>query len=113
MICLHTVKWLQVLLFNTNYSIQHYSFVRIQLNSPEYCYISLKIQLNISQVLPLQVRVDLGARAIKRYSIFPKTPRLEPHHQDLCRGVRLLCCGVEESYPSAEMQSVNSIAPAD
>ena len=26
-ICLRAMKWLQVLLFNTNYSIQHYSFV--------------------------------------------------------------------------------------
>ena len=26
-ICLHTVKWLQVLLLNTNDSIQHYSLI--------------------------------------------------------------------------------------
>ena len=26
-ICLYTVKWLQVLLFNTNFSIQYYSFI--------------------------------------------------------------------------------------
>ena len=34
------------------------------------------------QVLPLQVRVDLGAMAMKGYSSFPKAPELlEPHHQ--------------------------------
>ena len=36
--CLCTVKSFQVLLFNTNYSIQHYSFVCTQLNSSKYCY---------------------------------------------------------------------------
>ena len=34
--CLHIVKWSQVLLFNTNYSIQHYPFVCTQLNSSKY-----------------------------------------------------------------------------
>ena len=38
-ICLCTVKWLQVLLFNTNYYIQHYPFICTQLNSSKYCYI--------------------------------------------------------------------------
>ena len=28
LICLHTVKWFQVLLFNTNDSIHHYSFAQ-------------------------------------------------------------------------------------
>ena len=32
------------------------------------------------QVLPLQVRVNLGVMAIKEYFIFPKAPGLEPHH---------------------------------
>ena len=31
--------------------------------------------------LPLWVRGDLGAIGIKRYSTFPKSPRLEPYHQ--------------------------------
>ena len=35
-IFLQTVEWLQVLLFNTNYSVQHYSFVFKQLNSSKY-----------------------------------------------------------------------------
>ena len=46
-ICFHSVKWLQVLLFNTYYSIQRYSFVYTQLNSSKYFYVSLTIQLNI------------------------------------------------------------------
>ena len=34
------------------------------------------------QVLPLQVRVDLGTMAMKEYFAFPKAPALlEPHHQ--------------------------------
>ena len=32
------------------------------------------------QELPLQVRVDLGVIAMKRYSIFPKASGLEPQH---------------------------------
>ena len=45
-ICLHTVKWFQVLLANTNNSIQHFSFVCTQLNGFKYCYI-IEIQFNI------------------------------------------------------------------
>ena len=55
-------------------------------------------------MLPLQVRVGLGAMAMKEYSIFPKAPGLEPHHQIVVGG---------EFYPSAEMQSVYSTVPAD
>ena len=33
-------------------------------------------------MLPLWARLDLGAMAMKGYSIFPKAPALlEPHHQ--------------------------------
>ena len=32
-------KWFQVLLVNTNDSIQHYSFVCMQLNGSMYCYV--------------------------------------------------------------------------
>ena len=44
------MKWLQVLLFNTNIPIQHYSFIRTLLNAFKYCYVSLTIQLNISHL---------------------------------------------------------------
>ena len=33
------MKWLRKLLFNTNYSIQNYSFICIQSNSSKYCYL--------------------------------------------------------------------------
>ena len=33
------------------------------------------------QVLPLRIKVDLGATAMKVYSPFPKAPGLKPHHQ--------------------------------
>ena len=37
------------------------------------------------QMLSLQVRVDLGAMALKVYSIIPQTPELETdHHMVLC-----------------------------
>ena len=36
------------------------------------------------QVLPLQVRVDLGARVMKRYSVFPKAPALLERHHQIC-----------------------------
>ena len=46
----HTVKKFQVLLFNTNDSIQHYTFICTLLNGSKYCYVSLTIQLEISHL---------------------------------------------------------------
>ena len=43
----HTVKWFQVLLFNTNYSIQYYSFICTQVHSFKYFYLAITIQFNI------------------------------------------------------------------
>ena len=58
-------------------------------------------------MLPLRVRVTLGAMAIKRYSAFTKAPVIT---------IRLLSVIPEHSFgesnPSAEMQSVYSAAPA-
>ena len=90
-----TFKEFQVLLCITYYSIKQ-SFVYTQLNDQTVLF--LIIQFNAShffkyqtvlfdlligpfQMLPLWLRVDLGAIAIKRYSIFLKAPGLEPHHQ--------------------------------
>ena len=42
-------KWLQILLFSTNYSRHHYSFLCTLLNSSKYFHVSLTIQLSISQ----------------------------------------------------------------
>ena len=46
-ICLHTVKSFQVLLFNTNDSIKHLSFVYTQLNDQTILFQT--IQFSISQ----------------------------------------------------------------
>ena len=67
-------------------------------------------QIRPYQMLPLRVKMDLGAMAMKGYSIFPKCPRLLPHYQIVLCHIRTL---VEGSYPSAGMQSVYSKAPAD
>ena len=56
------------------------------------------------QVLPPRIRVDLAVMGIKRYSTFPKTSALEPHHQMQFSVItKTLVLGV--SYSSAEMQS--------
>ena len=63
-------------------------------------------------MLPLRAKVDLEAMTMTGYSAFPKTPALlEPHHE-------IVSCDIQDtswrgSYPSAEMQSVYSRAPAD
>ena len=44
--CLNTVEWFQVLLPNTNHSINHYLFVCTQLNGSKYCHVILIIQFN-------------------------------------------------------------------
>ena len=41
-------------------------------------------QIGPYQVPPRRARVDMGAMAMKRCSVFPKAPALlEPHHQTL------------------------------
>ena len=44
------VKWFQVLLFNTNNSVQHYSFVYRQLNNSKYGYVIVIIVFNINYI---------------------------------------------------------------
>ena len=61
---LHAVKWLQVLLFNTNNSIQHYSFVCTQLNGNNYYNVSFKVQFNISHLFPQSSLVNSFIRTI-------------------------------------------------
>ena len=45
----------EVLLFNTNYSIQYKSFICTQLNCSKYCYVLLTIQLNIRSFVDIQL----------------------------------------------------------
>ena len=35
------------------------------------------------QILPPRVRVNLGVKAMKGYSIFPRPSELEPHHHHI------------------------------
>ena len=80
-ICLHTLKWFQVLLSNTN------SFICTQLNGFKYCYLTLIIQSNNSSIDGnLTGITTLGERETvsnvnERILHIPKTLRLEPHHQ--------------------------------
>ena len=60
-------------------------------------------------VLPLRARLELGTMAMKRYSTFPKAPALlKLHHQIVLCPTRN---SLEESYPSAKIQSMYSAAP--
>ena len=63
-------------------------------------------------MLRLQARVDLGVMAIKEYSTFPKVPALLKFSPSDCL-VSYPEHSLGDSYPSAEMQSVYSAAPAD
>ena len=55
---------------------------------------------------------NLGVIAMKGYSALPKPPALlEPHHQTVECHIQGTRSGV--SYPSAEVESVYSTAPAD
>ena len=138
-ILLYTVKYFQVFLSKMNISIYYLSFVYTQLNDSEYYYISLTTQLffytqlndptvlfltiqfrishlfadrfKLYQVLHLQTRVDLGAMAKKRYSIFPRAP-LTGSLQSDCLMSYLEHSSVE-FYSLAEMQLVYFTAPAD
>ena len=53
--------------------IKHFYFKQFSLS---------QAQIGPYQVLPFQVKVDLGAMVMKGYSAFPKAPALfEPVHQ--------------------------------
>ena len=56
--------------------------------------------LGANQILPLRLRVDRGAMAMKRYYAFPKAPALlEPPHQIVYFHIK------GGPYPSEEMES--------
>ena len=118
-----------MLLYITNNSIKHQSFVYTQLNdqtvlfqtiqfSMSFIYTQFKykttlfdLQIEPNQVLPLQARVDLGAMAIKGYRQSPSITGASPSDCLVSYpGHSLVGWG---SFPSAEMKSVYSIAPAD
>ena len=72
-----TVKSYQVLIcISYNSIIQLFIFK--QFNDQTVLFDS---EIEPNQMLPFQVRVDLGAMARKGLSTFPKAPGLEPHYQ--------------------------------
>ena len=112
----------------TSNSIKHQTFIYTQLNYQTVLFLTFRFSishlfahsLNVEQfylthrydpyqILPLWVRVDMRAMKLKGYSAFSKALRQEPHHQVSYPGHLLRWV----SYPSAEMQSVYSTAPAD
>ena len=69
-------------------------------------YFCLTYKENSNKFLPLHVRVDLGVREIKGYSVFPQTPGLEADYE-------MVYCHISDTYPSAEIQSTYSTAPME
>ena len=118
---MQTVKWLQVLLFNINNSIQHYSFICTQSNGSKYSKVSWTIQLNISHLFSRSLNVMC---AIDRTLSGATTPgsndNEEVFHIPRNRASQSDCLvsyprhSLEVgSYSSARMQSVYSTGPAD
>ena len=62
-------------------------------------------------MLLLRTRVDLGVMAIEEYSAFSKVPTLLENYCQIFASYPGYSLG--ESYPSAEMQSEYSTAPAN
>ena len=129
-ICLRTVKWFQEMLGVINNSIKYQSFVYSQLKDKTVLFQT--IQFSIShlfalfkfqtvlfdlligpyQLLPLQIRVDLGEILMKVYSTFPKLQHYWSPTLWVFRVIfRIVVVG--GSYLSAGMQSVYSTALAD
>ena len=64
-------------------------------------------------MLPLWIRVDLGAMAMKRYSTFPKTPVLLEHHYQIVECHILKTLWVRGYYSFTEVQSTYPTALVD
>ena len=91
--CLHTVKYFQVLLCISKNSTKHQSRAYIPLNDQTVLFQTIQFSMSSQfqcqtrqfdpfwplQVLPISIRVDLGATAMKGYSAFLKAlALLEP-----------------------------------
>ena len=117
------------MLFNNNNSIQHYLFVCIQLNGSKYSYASLTIQLNISHLFARNFNVKQFYFTHRWDPIIYHHSGLEetweqlhwkgtPHSQSFRTGYCLISnlrhfVRGGYSYPSTEMQSAYSSAPAN
>ena len=92
------VRFIQVLLFNTNYSIKHQSFVYTQLNDQTILFQAIQFSiihlfapcLNVKQfyligpdqMLQPRARVDLRGMTMNGYLAYYTSLALqEPHHQ--------------------------------
>ena len=62
--CFQTVKWLQVLLFDTNYSFEHYSFIRTLSTGSKNCYVKPIIQFRHKEFYALLFSTN---NSIQRY----------------------------------------------
>ena len=129
-ICLNTIKWFQILWFNTNNSIKHESFVFTHLDDQTVLFQTnnltchfFALSLNVKQFY-LTCRKEpikcyhsgpewiWGWWQVKGHSAFPKAPTLAKlHHQNIVI-YQTLIGGGGGSYSFAEMQLMNSTAPA-
>ena len=76
LICLHKVKWFQVLLFSMS------NFIHLVFLSNLILIICLNSSIwLIDEVLPLWIIVNLGVMAMKKFSTLSKASELEPCHQ--------------------------------
>ena len=126
---MHTVKFFQILLSNTNNSIKHQPFVYIQLN--DQIVLFQTIQFSISHLFALILNVKQFYLTHRKDLTGATTPgQSEPrsdanegvHHIPLSFGIREASPSdslvsypghsLEESYISTEMQLVYSTAPA-
>ena len=92
----YTIKEFHVLQFNTNYSIQNYSFVCTQLNSPKYCYCCILTTIMISiTTVPQTQYSNTGAMQRQADSVVQvRTVLLTSYFGSSTRGERtqfLLC----------------------
>ena len=81
-------KWFQELLFITNCSIQHFSFVCTLLNAFKNTKWLNSSIWPVAQ--PLRVRVDMAQIAVKGYMALTKAQRLEFHNQIFKYHIRTL-----------------------
>ena len=128
MICKRKIQWFQVLLCITNNSIKHQSFVYTQLNNQTVLFQTIQFSMSFvcTQSICQSVLFDPWIRRYHsgtewtwnrlQWRDTPHSLKLERYRSLTIRFfnviARTLVVG-GSSYPSAEMQSVYSTAPAD
>ena len=97
----------------TNNSFKHQSFVYTELNDQIVLFRTIQFCISYLFAHSLNVSEDLGAKVMKRYSIFPRSPLTRAYPSDCLISYREHLWERGGSYSSAEMQSVCSTATAD